>query len=123
MNTTEIILEFTRIKEMLCENAMSERARGKLAELSPCLDERECIRKMEETTAARRILDVCGTPPLTAMTQIEEILTLSKTGSMLVPEQLISVVQFIVSCNRVKFYLKKSGRVGKYDCLLWEQHG
>lgn len=108
MNTTEIILEFTRIKEMLCENAMSERARGKLAELSPCLDERECIRKMEETTAARRILDVCGTPPLTAMTQIEEILTLSKTGSMLVPEQLISVVQFIVSCNRVKFYLKKA---------------
>lgn len=108
MNSTEIILEFNKVKEMLCENAVSERAREKLSELSPYLDENEWKRKMAETTAARNILDACGTPPLTAMSQIGKIRTLAKTGSMLVPEQLISVVQFILSCNRVKSYLKKA---------------
>lgn len=108
MNSSEKILEYEQIKEMLCDHALSERARMRLAALSPYMDESECHRKMDETTAARKILDACGTPPLTAMTQVDQILTLCQAGSMLVPEQLSSVVQFILSCNRIKCYLKKA---------------
>lgn len=108
MNSSEKILEYDQIKAMLCEHALSERARMRLAALSPYMDESECHRKMDETTAARKILDACGTPPLTAMTQIDQILALCQAGSMLVPEQLLSVVQFILSCNRIKSYLKKA---------------
>lgn len=111
MNTAETILEFDRIREMLCEQALSERARQSLAALSPYRNESECRRKMSETTAARKILDTCGTPPLTAMTQIDEILVLCQTGSMLVPKQLVSVVQFITACKRLKAYLKKAEQV------------
>lgn len=111
MNSSEKILEFDKIKEKLCANALSEQARARLLSLSPYMDEDECRRKLEETTAARKILDFCGTPPLTAMTKIGEILTLSQAGSMLVPEQLLSVVQFIVSCGRMKSYLKKAEAV------------
>nr|WP_319490011.1 DNA mismatch repair protein MutS [uncultured Caproiciproducens sp.] len=108
MNSSEIILEYDQIKKMLCNHALSERARIRLAELSPYMDENECRRKMAETTASRKILDACGTPPLTAMTQVDQILALCQAGSMLVPEQLLSVVQFILSCNRIKSYLKKA---------------
>jgi len=64
MNSSEKILEYGQIKEMLCNLALSERARIRLAALSPYMNENECRRKMDETTAARKILDVCGTPPL-----------------------------------------------------------
>lgn len=108
MNTQETILEFDRVKEMLCEHALCEQARRRLAALSPYRSEDECRRRMQETTEARRLLDACGTPPLTAMTKIEEILTLCQAGSMLLPQQLQSVVQFILSCKRMKAYLKKA---------------
>lgn len=108
MNLSEKILEFDKVKEMLCDHALSEQARVRLGALSPYLDENECRRRMEETTAARKILDVCGTPPLTATTKINQILTLCQAGSMLVPEQLESVGQFVLSCNRMKGYLKKA---------------
>jgi len=115
MNSSEKILEYDQIKEMLCNHALSERARIRLAELSPYMEENECHRKMDETTDARKILDACGTPPLTAMTQVDQILALCQVGSMLVPEQLLSVVQFILSCNRIKSYLKKAE---KLDCTI-----
>jgi len=108
MNSSEKVLEYDQIKELLCGHALSERARIQLSELSPYMDENVCRRKMVETTASRKILDACGTPPLTAMTQIDQILALCQAGSMLVPEQLLSVVQFILSCNRIKSYLKKA---------------
>lgn len=108
MNSSETILEYDKIKEMLCAHALSEQARQRLMALSPYLEEKECRRRMEETTAARTVLDALGVPPLTAMTQMEQILTLCKAGSMLIPEQLVSVGQFIISCNRVKSYLKKA---------------
>ncbi len=108
MNSPETILEFNRIKEMLCENAFSEQARQQLRTLIPYQNEGECKQKLNETTAARRILDTCGTPPLTAMTKIGEILALCQAGAMLVPEQLLLVSRFAVSCERMKSYLKKA---------------
>ncbi len=108
MNSPEKILEYDQVKKMLCDHALSERARKRLSELTPYMNEGECRRKMEETTAARKILDSCGTPPLTAMTQIDEIMVLCQAGSMLSPEQLLLVSQFVVSCNRIRSYLKKA---------------
>lgn len=108
MNSSETILEFDKVKEMLCENALSKQARARLLALSPYMGESECRRKLNETTSARKILDSCGTPPLTAMTKISEILALSQAGSMLVPEQLLLVSRFTVSCGRMKSYLKKA---------------
>lgn len=111
MNPTETLLEFDKIKEELCSFAHSEGARERLAALSPTLKEAECRRWMAETTAARRILDGCGTPPLTAMAQVEELLTLACAGGMLLPEQLTSLAQFLTSCRRMRLYLEKARAV------------
>lgn len=108
MLTTETILEFDQIKEMLCGYAMSEQAKTRLAELAPTLKEWECRRWMEETTEARKVLDVMGNPPLASVREMDRILSLSEKGAMLSPEQLECVATFLVSCKRMKGYLERA---------------
>ena len=101
-------LEFDKIIDMLCQSAMSERAKSRLSKLTPYMSEVECREKMQETTDAKRILESQGTPPLPAMTELDKILELSSKGAMLIPEQLLYVAQFLISCKRMKSYLKKA---------------
>lgn len=103
-----ITLEFNKILEMLCNNAVSENAKAKLKELRPYLSEWEVNAKMMETTEARKILDHIGTPPLPTMKDIEMLLELAEKGSMLVPEQLTQFELFINSCKRMKGFMKRA---------------
>jgi len=112
LNRSAAALEFHKILDMLCELAMSENAKQKLAELRPYLSECECRRRMQETTDARSILESSGTPPLASMKELDKILELCSKGSMLVPEQLVTIAQFLASCKRMKAYLKKAESMG-----------
>lgn len=85
--------------------AMSEQAKEKLDKLMPYLDERICSRKMQETTAARRILDACGAPPLASMKGMGAVLAESEAGTMLLPDQLTGVARFAAACGRMCAYL------------------
>ncbi len=105
---TEIILEFNKIKTQLSEYAMSEGARKHLSDLSPAMGEGLCYSQLEETTRARQTLDACGTPPLTAMPEIDKILALSEAGSVLTPAQLLGISGFITACQRMEGYLKRT---------------
>lgn len=107
MYHSETILEFNRIREMLCEGAISELAKQRLMSLTPFLKEQECRLKMAETTQAKRMLEALGTPPLSAMKELEKVLTLCEKGFMLSPEQLEHVVTFLSSCRKMKYYLSK----------------
>lgn len=108
MSSSLITLEFDKILNMLCELAMSESAKKKLLSLHPYLNESECKQKMQETTDAKTILQSIGTPPLTSMKEINKILELCAKGSMLLPEQLLQVAKFLLSCRQMKGYLKKA---------------
>ncbi len=101
-------LEFTTILEQLSECAFSEKVKEMILDLKPFLSEKECKKKMDETTQAKKILEILGNPPISFMSDLDKILELSQNGSMLLPEQLISVANFIYSCGRMKTYLKKA---------------
>ncbi|MDF2890149.1 MAG: MutS domain [Clostridia bacterium] len=101
-------LEFDRILEMLAEQAMSEQAKNCILELRPYLNEGEAKHKMQETTEARCILESIGTPPLSSMKEVGKLMVLLMKDAMLVPEQLVSLAQFLTSCKRMKGYLKKA---------------
>jgi len=103
-----LALEFDKIKEMLCNNAVSEEAKNKLSNLSPILNESELKAKLSETTEARQILDCLGTPPLPSMKDINTLLDLAEKGAMLIPEQLSHINMFINACKRMKSYLKRA---------------
>jgi dsDNA-specific endonuclease/ATPase MutS2 len=102
------ILEFSKIREMLSEQAMSESAKNNILELQPYLSEAEAKHKMQETTDAKHILENVGTPPLSSMKEIDKIMILLSKDAMLVPEQLLYISQFLASCKRMKQYLKKA---------------
>lgn len=108
MNKYADTLEFNRILELLCEQALSHSAKEKLSRLSPYMSETENRLKMQETTEARKILDSVGTPPLSSMEELGKILELCSKGAMLVPDQLTAVAGFLVSCRRMRSYLKKA---------------
>lgn len=108
MNKSETILEFNKIKEILCTYAISEPAKKKLLNLKPFTHKQEIENHINETTQARYILDNIGTPPLSAMKEIDKIIVLCEKDYMLLPEQLESVASFISSCKRIKSYLKKA---------------
>ena len=107
MNQHYIALEFNTIIEKLKEHALSQNAKDALVTLSPYLSEEMCQRKMAETTSARNLLDAIGTPPLSMMEGLEEIISLADAGGMLVPEQLENAARFAQSCKRMATYLAK----------------
>ena len=108
MNQNEQILEFNKIRDMLCEMAVSKEAKEKLMQLAPFNDERKCKEQLEETTRARHIYDTYGLPPVCMMKDLENIMELCRAGGMLLPEQLNEVAGFITGCRRMKQYLKRA---------------
>lgn len=85
MNSFEA-LEFDIILSRLSEHALTEAAKAKCLSLKPCLAEREAKKRLDETTQARRLIEQAGTPPLTSMTDIPQLLTLAEAGDMLLPD-------------------------------------
>lgn len=105
MNTNYITLEFPRIIAMLQELAVSAPARDALAHLAPSLEEAVCSSRMEATSAARRVLDAAGSPPLAVMDGLDATLQEAVQGGMLSPEQLTGVAGFGITCRRMAAYL------------------
>ena len=52
------MLEFDKIRELLKEGASTERARERIDALVPILDQERAEAAIEETTEARKVLDV-----------------------------------------------------------------
>lgn len=101
-------LEFDKILNILEEYALSEKAKNKIKKLEPYMSENEVSRHMTETTDAKLIIENCGNPPLSPMEALEKSLILLEKGSLLLPEQLGSIAQFLTACRRLKEYLKKA---------------
>lgn len=101
-------LEFDKVLEMLQEHAVSENVRRKIANLVPSLSEQEVKQDLLETTEGRQIIEHSGTPPLSPMAELNKVLSMVEKGSLLMPDQLESVAQFLTSCRRLKAYLKKA---------------
>ena len=105
-------LEFDIILEKLAEKALSETAKARCLSLEPSLSEAEVRRWMDETTQARQIIEQTGTPPLSSMTELAKIIDLINIEAMLMPEQIENVLTFLLSCKKMKDYLRKAESTG-----------
>jgi len=101
-------LEYNQILDILADMAFSMKTKEKIQELKPFMGEGQCIAKIKETTEAKQLLESLGSPPLGEMKDLEKNLDLLEKGSMLVPEQLSGISEFLSSCKRMKNYLKRS---------------
>ena len=106
MTQDMISLGFDRIIEQLKDQAVSRAARRILAETAPIMSEGLCRARMEETTAARRVVENAGTPPLTETEGVETGLAEACQGSMLLPGQLTFAARFCNAVRRLRSYLR-----------------
>ena len=112
-------LDFDKITEKLMSLAVSAAGRAKLALTEPILDEMLCRARMDETTAARAVLDGAGTPPLAEIAGIEAALEEALKGGMLSPEQLSEASRFASTVRRLRRYLQGAGT---YSAVIASWH-
>ncbi|MBR3017034.1 MAG: DNA mismatch repair protein MutS [Clostridia bacterium] len=105
MTQDMISLGFDQIVSQLQEQAVSKAARTALEGTAPYMSEGLCRARMEETTAARRVMENAGTPPLTETEETETGLTGALQGGMLLPAQLACAARFCGSVRRLRRYL------------------
>ena len=107
MTDTEKILEFDRIKEKLAELACTEKARLQIQELKPSLSELEVKAFQRETTEARKMIEICGNPPVTALQGVDEWIEFASKGGCLTPTQLEQISMVLAAVRRLKDYLRR----------------
>ena len=106
MTQDMLSLGFDRIIEQLQEMAVSRSARRILADTEPILNESLCRARMDETTAARRVMENMGTPPLTETESTRAGLAAALQGGMLSPADLCSAARFCAAIRRLRRYLQ-----------------
>lgn len=107
MREFEKTLEFDKIKEIWEELALTAAAKEKIEKTEPILSESELAAKQRETTEARIMLEEMGTPPLTAMEGIQELLIIAERGDCLTAAQLEQVEFSLTAVKRLKEYLNR----------------
>jgi DNA mismatch repair protein MutS2 len=105
-------LEYNKILVQLAGHAMCEAVKTRCLNLLPTMIEDEAVRRLDETTQARRLIELCGTPPLPIMNELQKVLALVTADAMLMPEQISHVASFLISCRRMKQYLNKAETTG-----------
>ena len=107
MNKTEISLEFDKIKMQWAECALTEAARKEIQDTHLILSETELAVRLRETTESRQMLEKCGTPPLTSLDGIEELLSAAEKGQCMTPRELEKTASALAAVERLKSYLDR----------------
>ena len=121
MTDTEKILEFDRIKEKLAELACTEKARLQIQELKPSLSELEVKAFQRETTEARKMIEICGNPPVTALQGVDEWIEFASKGGCLTPQQLEQISMVLAAVRRLKDYLRR-GKEHEIGLAYYEEN-
>lgn len=103
----EKVLEFDKIKEIWKELALTEQARNEIEDLKPTLDEVSLRFMLRDTTEARVMLEKEGTPPLSAMDEIRDIMAVAQRGDCLTASQLEQAEFLLTAIRRLKDYLSR----------------
>lgn len=112
-------LDFDTIIERLAAHAVSRATRRILAETAPILNEGLCRARMEQTTAAQRVMESAGSPPLAITDDPESSLAEAVQGGMLLPAQLSVMARFCATVRRMRRYLQ-GARVTSAGIASWE---
>lgn len=112
---------YYHILEKLKECAATENAGNRIMEMVPILSETELRKQQRDTTQARAMIELAGTPPIPAMEHVEEYLQKAVRGDMLLPEQLEETGMFLSAVRRLKSYLLR-GEEGRISLAYYNQN-
>jgi len=105
-------LEFNQILTLLSDCAVSGAAKDRCLAITPADNIEDAKRLTAQTSEAKKIITEAGAPPISIMTELEKVIILINADAMLTPDQIDNVVTFLMTCNRMKAYLKKAEFTG-----------
>ena len=109
---TEIQIEFDKIKEIWSNLAYTDYAKDEIMNATIFTDETELRSKLRDTTNSRELIERIGEPPFQNVTEMKEILEISRKGDCLTPYQLTRVERMLVAVERLKDYLGRGRQYG-----------
>ncbi|MBO4457699.1 MAG: DNA mismatch repair protein MutS [Butyrivibrio sp.] len=109
---TEIQIEFNKIKEIWSNLAYTDYAKEEIMNAAIYTDETELRSKLRDTTNSRDLIERIGEPPFQNVTEMKEILEISRKGDCLTPYQLTRVEKMLVAVERLKDYLSRGRQYG-----------
>lgn len=100
-------IEFDKVKEIWAGLAATGKAKEQIAEKWIVLDESSLRKELKDTTDAREMIEKLGNPPLQDVSEILDILEISKRGDCLNPYQLERVQSVLIILERLASYLAR----------------
>ena len=108
-------LEFPRVLEMLQAQCVTQEAKDRSGKLRPSSDPREVQRLMDETTAARDMMDRHGAPSFSGIKPVAAALQRAELGGMLNNRELLDIAGVLRTTRTVSAYCDG---VEERNCLL-----
>ena len=105
-------LEFDTILNQLADCAVASVTKKRCKALKPAASLVEATQLANQVTEAKSIMEQVGSPPISLMADLEKIIILLGVDSMLTVDNIENVVAFLISCGRIKSYLKKAEVTG-----------
>ena len=95
-------LEYHKIRAMLADKSTSIMGREFAEKLVPTSEITEVKRRIAETQEAREILDAMSNVPLGGIRDVRKLLKRAEIGSVLAPEELVSIGSTLYASRRMK---------------------
>ena len=97
-------LEFPRVLEMLAGQCVTQEAKDRAMKLRPSTEEREVQRLMDETTAARAMMDLHGAPSFSGIKPVGAALQRAELGGALNNRELLDIAAVLRTTRTVSAY-------------------
>lgn len=104
------VLELPAILELLASFAVSEEAKERCLNLRPTDFLPEALQLMEETTAARELLSMRGSPSMSGIRPVSAALGRTQLGGTLNTTELLGIAGVVRAARIVKAYAPQDGR-------------
>ena len=102
-------LELPRVLEMLAQEAVSESAREQAAALRPEAGSYEVRRRLQETTAAKTMMAVKGSPSFAGVKDVRGSLARADMGGVLNTRELLDIAGLLQCARLVRGYVGGAG--------------
>ena len=100
-----ITLELPRVLQMLSDQAVGETAKELALQLQPAVEPAEVRRRLEETTAAKTMMVVRGSPSFSGVKDVRASLARADLGGALNTRELLDIARVLQCARLVRGYL------------------
>lgn len=101
------LLGFDKVKEMISSFAMTELGRKKVNNMLPSVNAKQITSWQEELAEAIEILKISSSVPIHGLEGMELVLKGFHKGIPLRPDQLVMLLNFLETCNKIRRFMKE----------------